>query len=85
MLLQKLIYKIQDDSYILTMDLTEEIQAIFNKLKEALPKSKKTEMLLETSCDDIIALICKKNKNIYSDLLYQMQPVRVEELMEKSS
>ena len=67
------------------MDLAEEIQEVFKKLKEALPKSKKTEMLLETSCDDIIALICKKNKNIYSDLLHQMKPVPLSELMEKSS
>ena len=67
------------------MDLAEEIQDVFKKLKEALPKSKKTEMLLENCCDEIIALVCKKNKNIYSDLLHQMKPVPLSELMEKSS
>lgn len=67
------------------MDLSEEIQAVFEKLKEALPKSKKTEMLLENSCEEILSLVCKKNKNIYEDLLHQMKPIPLSELMEKSS
>lgn len=67
------------------MDLSEEIQVIFDKLKQALPKSKKTDMLLDNSCEEILALICKKNTNIYSDLMYQMKPILLSELMEKSS
>lgn len=67
------------------MDLTEEIEMVFNKLKQTLPKSKKTEMLLSNGYEEILALICKKNTNIYADLLHQMKPTPLSEVMEKSS
>lgn len=67
------------------MDLTEEIKIVFDELKNVLPKSKDITDHLDNSYDKIIALICKKNKNIYSDLIYQLTPVPLSNIMEKSS
>ena len=66
------------------MDLTEEIKQVFDQLNNTLPKSKNTTKLLDESYEKIISLICKKNKNMYTDLIQQMTPIPLSSAMEKS-
>uniref|UniRef100_A0A6C0CSB4 Uncharacterized protein n=1 Tax=viral metagenome TaxID=1070528 RepID=A0A6C0CSB4_9ZZZZ len=66
------------------MDIIEEIKYIFDDLKNALSKTKENVKLLDESYEKIISLICKKNKNIYADLIQQMTPIPLFSTIEKS-
>lgn len=64
------------------MDITEEIKSIFDELKNALPKSKKTSKLLDDNYEKIIEIICTKNKNTYYGLIQQMTFIPITNLVE---
>ena len=66
------------------MDLVDEIKIIFDELKESLPKSTDVTEKIDESYEKIISLICKKNSNIYKDLIYQMTAIRISNGTEKS-
>jgi len=66
------------------MDLVDEIKIIFDELKESLPKSKDVAEKIDDSYEKIISLICKKNSNIYKDLIYQMTAIPISNGTEKS-
>ena len=66
------------------MDLVDEIKIIFDELKESLPKSKDVAEKIDDSYEKIISLICKKNSNIYKDLIYQMTAIPISNKIEKS-
>lgn len=66
------------------MDLIDEIKIVFDELKESLPKSKDVAEKIDDSYEKIISLICKKNSNIYKDLIYQMTAIPISNGTEKS-
>jgi hypothetical protein len=66
------------------MDLIDEIKIVFDELKESLPKSTDVIEKIDESYEKIISLICKKNSNIYKDLIYQMTAIPISNGTEKS-
>ena len=66
------------------MDLVDEIKNVFDELKDTLPTSEDMTKCLDDSYEKIISLICKKNANLYTNLIYQMTAIPISNKTEKS-
>jgi len=66
------------------MDLVDEIKNVFDELRESLPTTEDITEKLDESYEKIISLICKKNTNMYKDLIQQMTAIPISKITEKS-
>jgi len=67
------------------MDIVDEIKNVFDELRESLPTTEDITEKLDESYEKIISLICKKNTNMYKDLIQQMTAIPISKMTEKSS